>query len=84
MEPSNPYSAPFFLFNAHLETIYPALFRRVDGKPYERERLELADGDFLDLDWLRQASDRLVIIQHGLEGNSTGFLAGRCARAARH
>jgi len=30
----------------------------------------LADGDFLDLDWLNSASDNLVIISHGFEGNS--------------
>jgi len=37
---------------------------------YERERLELADGDFLDLDWVDTRSRRLVIITHGLEGDS--------------
>src|SRR5690606_12770756 len=29
------------------------------------------DEDFLDLDWLENKSDKLVIISHGLEGNST-------------
>lgn len=40
---------------------------------YQRERLELADGDFLDLDWLRQRTParQLVILTHGLEGNSS-------------
>jgi len=37
----------------------------------ERERIETPDGDFLDLDWNRdQRSQSLVIITHGLEGNS--------------
>lgn len=35
-----------------------------------RERLELADGDFLDLDWVRHGNGRLVVISHGLEGSS--------------
>jgi hypothetical protein len=35
-----------------------------------RERLELDDGDFLDLDWIRGGSDKLAIISHGLEGSS--------------
>ncbi|MEM1323944.1 MAG: alpha/beta fold hydrolase [Bacteroidota bacterium] len=64
------YRKPFFLFNAHLETIYPALFRRIRDVQYERERLELSDGDFVDLDWLDQGSRRLVLLTHGLEGNS--------------
>lgn len=64
------YRAPLLLFNSHLETIYPAVFRRVHIAPYVRERIPTPDGDFLDLDWLKQHSRRLVIIQHGLEGNS--------------
>lgn len=64
------YSPPFFLFNAHLETIYPALFRRVILKGRKRERITTPDDDFLDLDWYTQSSDKLVIIQHGLEGSS--------------
>jgi predicted alpha/beta-fold hydrolase len=64
------YSPPFFLFNAHLETIYPALLRRVNIAPYKRERITTPDNDFLDLDWLTQHSTKLVIISHGLEGNS--------------
>lgn len=38
----------------------------------EKERLELADGDFLDLEWRRQeegGGDRVVIFCHGLEAN---------------
>ncbi len=39
--------------------------------PYERARLELEDGDFLDLDWLEKSTQRqLVVLTHGLEGNS--------------
>jgi uncharacterized protein len=60
---------PFYLFNAHLETVVPSMFRKVSGI-YKRERIELGDGDFLDLDWMRNESDRLVIISHGLEGSS--------------
>jgi uncharacterized protein len=60
---------PFYLFNGHLETVIPSMFRKVEGS-YERERLELVDGDFLDLDWMRSGSKKLVVISHGLEGNS--------------
>lgn len=64
------YAPPSLLFNAHLETIYPALFRKVALKPYQRERITTPDQDFLDLDWLTQDSPNLVIISHGLEGDS--------------
>ncbi|HYG20333.1 MAG TPA: hypothetical protein VD816_15450, partial [Ohtaekwangia sp.] len=50
------YRPPFFLFNAHLETIYPSLFRKVALRPYTRERIITTDNDFLDLDWLKQGS----------------------------
>lgn len=76
------YKAPLFLFNAHLETIYPSLIRRVGTVPYVRERITTPDDDFLDLDWIRQGSDRLLIISHGLEGDSTRPYVKGLARAA--
>lgn len=73
----NNYTPPFFLFNAHLETIFPALIRRVSGVNYERERIATPDDDFLDLDWQRQSSRKVVIISHGLEGNTLrGYMLG--------
>lgn len=50
VEPSD-YRPPRWLRGAHAQTIYPALFRKVAGVAYRRERLTLPDGDFLDLDW---------------------------------
>lgn len=67
---SRVYHPPRLLFNGHLETIYPALLRQVALPPYLRERIATPDHDFLDLDWLKQGSDQLVIISHGLEGNT--------------
>ncbi len=64
------YRAPFGFRNPWTNTIYPALFRKVSGVQYARERVELPDGDFLDLDWSRTGSRRLVIVLHGLEGNA--------------
>ncbi|MCZ6520952.1 MAG: alpha/beta fold hydrolase [Bacteroidetes bacterium] len=69
IEKSN-YTSPPLLFNKHLQTILPAVFRKVKGVDYQRERITIPDGDFLDLDWLRNHNDKLVIISHGLEGNS--------------
>lgn len=63
--------APFWQYNGHLQTLVPGILRRVEGIDYARERIETPDGDFLDLDWIINGNPRLLIITHGLEGNST-------------
>ena len=62
---------PFYLFNPHLETIAPSAFRKVKLPPYTRERIETPDDDFLDLDWLQKGNHQLVVLSHGLEGDSS-------------
>ena len=68
----------WWLPGPHLQTLWPALFRR-RGKPrLVRERVELPDGDFLDLDWNDldwndpddDADAPLALLLHGLEGSS--------------
>ncbi len=67
---------PLWQWNGHLQTIAPA-FRRVPPLPWRRERLELPDGDFLDLDWLEGRLPHLLILSHGLEGHSRRpYMAG--------
>jgi predicted alpha/beta-fold hydrolase len=41
----------------------------------------LADGDFLDLDWSRTKSRKVVVIAHGLEGSSEGAYVRGMVRA---
>ncbi len=78
------YRAPAFLPGGHLQTIYPAVCRRVKPVTTRRERLELPDGDFLDLDWAGQGSDRLVILSHGLEASSKAtYIQGMAAALHR-
>ncbi len=69
--------------SGHVQTIYPFVFRPCARLPYERQRLETSDGDFVDLDWSRAGSDRLVLILHGLEGHSRSKYVLGMARAAR-
>lgn len=67
------YSNPKLLFNGHFQTIIPALFRKISQIDYTRERITTPDNDFLDLDWSfaqNIKSKQLVILTHGLEGNS--------------
>lgn len=64
------YRAPALLKNPHLHTVFCATLRQRPQIPYIRERLELADGDFLDLDWSEIGSKKLLILSHGMEGSS--------------
>lgn len=48
----------------------PSTARRVRAVPYARHRLELPDGDFLDVDWSAQDNPRVAVLCHGLEGDS--------------
>lgn len=64
------YEAPIAFSNAHMQTIYPSLARRVRGLAYRRERILTPDDDFLDIDWAETGSEKAVIISHGLEGSS--------------
>lgn len=67
-------------FQAHYQTIIPNVFRRVPVD-YRRERIDTPDGDFLDLDWLDHPdSRRLVVLSHGLEGDSSRVYVASAAR----
>ncbi len=81
------YEAPWWLPGGNLQTIWPARFaRRVWGpKPlYRRERWSTPDQDFIDVDWVDQeAGDTLLVMFHGLEGNSRSHYAEAFADFAR-
>ena len=70
-----PFNPAWWLRNPHLQTLWPVFFRRRLRPPLRRERLELPDGDFVDLDWTLNASGPIVIILHGLEGSSRSHYA---------
>lgn len=82
------YQRPPLLFNAHFETIYPSLFRKVAVEAPSEHTLELPDGDFLEYDlYARSATQgrHLCILCHGMEGNSKRpYILGmvRAVRAA--
>ena len=69
LQKSSYTNPPFYQFNGHLQTIIPA-FRKVKGTTFRRERISTPDNDFLDLDWIENNSNRLVVLTHGFEGNS--------------
>lgn len=67
------YIAPRLFRNPHVATIYSATLRKVNFLTQQRERLELEDGDFLDLDRSFASEGqgkKLLILLHGLAGNA--------------
>jgi predicted alpha/beta-fold hydrolase len=81
---NSSYRAPSWLPGGHLQTIYPALLRRVPALASRCERLELADGDFIDLEWSGDGGPRLAILSHGLEADlKTGYIQGMAAALIR-
>jgi len=78
------YKAPFIYRNGHIATILPSLFRKIKVA-YTRERINTPDGDFLDIDSLKNNNKAVVIISHGLEGNShRHYVTGTANLFAQH
>ena len=64
------YKPPRFLKNSHLQSIFHKYFRPNINVKYVRERFELSDSDWVDLDWINHNHKNVVILLHGLEGSS--------------
>ncbi len=69
----------------HFQTLWPYFFRLSPRPHYRRERIELPDGDFVDLDWHEPpASGPLAVLLHGLEGCSQShYIRGLADALAR-
>ena len=85
------YRAPRWLPGGHLQTLYAALAAPGPHVRYRRERWDTPDGDFIELDWLAErvsapapedATQPLVVLFHGLEGNSRSPYARALMAAA--
>ena len=79
--------APWWLPGGHAQTIWPAYATRiaVGVPPYQRERWITPDLDFVDVDWVHSTSplSPLLVLFHGLEGNSQSHYALAFARSAQ-
>ena len=73
------YKPNYILRNGHLHTFYPFLFYKRINLPYERERFETDDHDFLDVDFIRNANKKIAVLFHGLEGSSDSKYIRRLA-----
>lgn len=73
---TSDFHPAWWLRGAHAQTLWPVLFdRRPLRLEVRRERLELADGDFLDLAWCGSAHGPTVLVLHGLEGSLNSHYA---------
>jgi len=89
------YRSPFWLVGCHLQTIYPAAWLPLPEVQYRREEWRTPDGDFIELDWLEgeintepdksksPETKPLVVLFHGLEGNSKSHYALRLMAALK-
>ncbi|MDH7912441.1 alpha/beta fold hydrolase [Winogradskyella sp. SYSU M77433] len=66
------YKPPFWAKKSFVSTVFSGLARTVNGVVQTRERIELDDGDFIDVDWsyAESPSEKVIILLHGLEGNA--------------
>jgi hypothetical protein len=77
------YQAPFWLPGGDLQTIWGTLVATPEVH-YRRERWEMPDGDFIDLDWVDGPPEApLLVLFHGLEGGSRSTYALEIMAAAK-
>ena len=82
---NSSYKAPFWLYSNHIETIMPGLLRKPKPPDYQRQRIYTDDGDFLDLDYVITSNEKIVILSHGLEGNSDKYyMRGMAHKFVKH
>jgi predicted alpha/beta-fold hydrolase len=69
--PLTHFKPAWWLPTPHLQTVWPALFRsEIKGLNLKRERLELPDQDFIDIDWVGENQrGPIVLMLHGFEGS---------------
>lgn len=66
------YKAPRIFKNPHVSSIYAATLRKVDFSFHTTDRIELSDGDFLDVErgFYSPKNNKIIILLHGLAGNA--------------
>lgn len=75
------FKAAWWCRNPHVQTIFPNRLRPRPSLSLRRERVELPDGDFIDIDWTERSSGPIVLLLHGLQGSSRSHYARSLARA---
>ncbi|RJS91875.1 hydrolase [Salinisphaera sp. Q1T1-3] len=86
---TSQFKPAFWLTNPHAQTLFASQARPMPALEVERERVELDDGDFLDLSWLPDPglSDDapIVVALHGLNGSlESKYARGLLRQCAAH
>ncbi len=63
------FKTAWWLSNPHLQTLWPTLLRKRPVIALQNRRLELPDGDFIDLAHTQIDDKPIVVLLHGLEGS---------------
>lgn len=69
------FKPAWWLRSPHLQTLWPVFFKKRHKLDLLNEQVELDDGDFIDLCWSKQPSDKTVLVLHGLEGSINSHYA---------
>jgi len=68
------FQPPWWLRNPHIQTLWSPVFRQIKPVDTRIQRLELTDGDFIDLEWLVNdniaPTAPIMLLLHGLEGSA--------------
>ncbi|MGB6992284.1 MAG: alpha/beta fold hydrolase, partial [Thermoanaerobaculia bacterium] len=88
MTSETSFRPAWWLPGPHLQAVGARLLRSKRAVTFQRERIELADGDFVDLDWTAEAEGNrpdetapLVLVLHGLEGSASSDYVLETVRA---
>ncbi len=88
MRITSSFKPAWWLSNPHAQTIFSTLKKRQKLPITQLERLELPDGDFIDLTWANHHLDKntpLVVFLHGLGGSlNSSYVAGQLNAYNRH
>jgi uncharacterized protein len=65
------FVAPWWAKNRHVQTIFPRFLQKRAVLSYRLEQFDLADGDFVNVAWIGDATTAagLIVMFHGLEGS---------------
>ena len=63
------FEPAWWLPGGHLQTLWPVIDKAQLRTTIKAQRLELSDGDFVDLAWTPETNRPLICLFHGLEGS---------------
>ena len=66
---TSDFKPAWWLRSPHLQTLWPVFFKKRHRLDLKDEQVELDDGDFIDLCWSKNLSQKTVLVLHGLEGD---------------